>query len=274
MESTETEDHVNGLGESRTRRIGSKLRNLGLVTGTVALIGAAAFGVSGVRGSVAQAQDATPTAGPPATPATVYVSGSGVVTMAPDTASVVIGVNVIEATLSAAQEKATSQMTAVIDALKAAGIDEKDIQTVNYSVSVIQDFDQNGNPAQIKGFQVSNQVNVTVRDLDKLGSILDTVVAKGANAIYGISFYVNDPTPAASQARTLAVQDAKKKADELAAAAGMKVGRVLSISETSSPTPAPVAMGRAEAADAAAPVPIQTGSTTVSVDVQVTYELV
>src|SRR5262249_28067451 len=153
-----------------------------------------------------------------------------------------------------------------LDALKAAGIDEKDIQTVNYSVNIIQDYDQNGNPAAIKGFQVSNQVNVTVRDLDKLGSILDTVVAQGANAIYGISFYVDDPSAAASQARKLAVDEAKKKADELAAAAGLKVGRVLSISETSSPAPSPVAFGRAEAADASAAVPIQAGTSTISVD--------
>jgi uncharacterized protein YggE len=263
---------VNGLGGSETRRIGSKLRNLGLVGGVVALIGAAAFGVFGVRDSAAQDSASTPSA--TEIPATVYVSGNGVVTIAPDTASVVIGVNVIETTLSSAQEKATSQMTAVIDALKAAGIDEKEIQTVNYSVNIIQDYDQNGNPAAIKGFQVSNQVNVTIRDLDKLGSILDTVVAQGANAIYGISFYVDDPSAAASQARTLAVQDAKKKADELAAAAGMKVGRVLSISETYSPSPSPVAYGGVEAADARAAVPLQAGTTTISVDVQVTYELI
>jgi uncharacterized protein YggE len=262
---------VNDLGGAETRRGGTKLRNLGLVTGAIALIGAALFGAFGVPGSAAQ--EATPPA-VSETPATVYVSGSGVVTVAPDTASVVVGVNVIETTLSSAQEKATAQMTAVIDALKAAGIDEKDIQTVNYSVNIIQDYDQNGNPATIKGFQVSNQVNVTVRDLDKLGSILDTVVAQGANAIYGISFSVGDPTAAASQARALAVQDAKQKADELAAAAGMKVGRVLSISETSSPAPVPVAYGREAAADSAAAVPIQAGTTTISVNVQVTYELV
>lgn len=259
------------MNGSRARRIGLKLRNVGLVTGAIALLGVASFGAVGMRG--ASAQDSTPTT-TTEYPATVYVNGQGLVTIAPDTASVIVGVNIIEKTLSEAQAKATTQMTAVIDALQGAGIAEKDIQTVNYSVNILQNYDQNGNPATIEGFQVSNQVNVTVRDLDKLGSILDTVVGQGANAIYGINFYVNDPSAASSQARKLAVEDARKKADELAAAAGMKVGRVISISESYASSPMPVAYNRAEAADSAAAVPIQAGSTTISVDVQVTYELI
>jgi uncharacterized protein YggE len=197
-----------------------------------------------------------------------------VVTTQPDTASVIVGVNIIDKTLSAAQEKATTAMTDVIAALKEAGIAERDIQTVNYSVNILQNYDSNGNPATIEGFQVTNQVNVTVRDLAALGSILDTVVGKGANAIYGISFYIDDPSAAATQARTLAVQDAKKKADELAAAAGMTVGRILSISESYSYSPMPYMGGRAEAADMASAVPIQAGTTAIQIDVQVVYELV
>jgi uncharacterized protein len=256
---------------SGARRIGMKLRNVGMVAGAIALLGAASVSALGPRG--AAAQQATPVA-VGEMPATVYVNGQGVVTVAPDTASVIVGVNIIETTLRSAQDKATTQMTAVIDALKAAGIDEKDIQTVNYSVNILQNYDQNGNPATIEGFQVSNQVNVTVRDLAQLGTILDTVVGQGANAIYGISFFVDDPSAAASRARELAVQDAKRKAEELAAAAGMEVGRILSISESYSPQPMPYAFERSEAADSASAVPIQAGSTAIQVDVQVTYELV
>jgi uncharacterized protein YggE len=217
------------------------------------------------------AQDATPVAG--GSTATVSVDGVGNVVTTPDTASVVIGVNIIDPTLSSAQEKASTQMAAVIAALKEAGIDEKDIQTVNYSVSIMQNYDSNGNPSTIEGFQVSNQVNVTVRDLSKLGSILDSVVSQGANAIYGISFYVDDPTAAESQARALAVENAKQKADELAAAAGMKVGNVIAISETSSYYPMYGVAGRSEMAAADASTPIQAGSTTISISVSVTYEL-
>lgn len=245
---------------------------LTLVSALSALVAVSVF--SGFGSHRASAQDSTPTATTEQSPATVSVSGQGVVTTQPDTASVIVGVNIIDKTLSAAQEKATTAMTDVIAALKDAGIAERDIQTVNYSVNILQNYDSNGNPATIEGFQVTNQVNVTVRDLTALGSILDTVVGKGANAIYGISFYVDDPTAAATQARTLAVQDAKKKADELAAAAGMTVGRILSISESSSYSPMPYMGDRAEAADMASAVPIQAGTTAIQIDVQVVYELV
>jgi uncharacterized protein YggE len=116
-------------------------------------------------------------------------------------------------------------------------------------------------------------VNVTIHEIDRVGEILDAVVAVGANSIYGISFYVEDTSDAASQARTLAVEDARAKADELAAAAGLTIVRIVSISETSAPPPAPVPAGRgqAEAADMAAP-PIQTGTSEVSVDVLITFE--
>jgi uncharacterized protein len=250
----------------------SVLGRVTLVSALTALVAVSVF--SGFNAKQASAQDATPTATDDEWSATVSTSGQGIVTIQPDTASVVVGVNIIDKTLSEAQAKATTQMEAVIAALKEAGIAERDIQTVNYSVNILQNYDSNGNPATIEGFQVSNQVNVTIRDLTKLGSILDTVVGKGANAIYGISFNVNDPSAAASQARALAVADAKKKADELAAAAGMTVGRVLSISESYSPPPMPYIGGRAESADMASSVPIQAGTSAIQVDVQVVYELV
>jgi uncharacterized protein YggE len=245
---------------------------LTLVSALSALVAVSAF--SGFGTHRASAQESTPTATEDSSPATVSVSGQGIVTTQPDTASVIVGVNIIDKTLSAAQEKATSAMTDVLAALNEAGIAERDIQTINYSVNILQNYDSNGNPATIEGFQVSNQVNVTVRDLTALGGILDTVVGKGANAIYGVSFYVDDPTTAQAQARTLAVQDAKKKADELAAAAGMTVGRILSITESYASSPMPYMGGRAEAADVATSVPIQAGTTAIQIDVQVVYELV
>ena len=157
-------------------------------------------------------------------PATVSVNGTGSVSVTPDAATISVGVNIVETNLSEAQAKATSQMTAVLDALKAAGIDEKDIQTSNYSVYIMQNYDNNGFPAEITGYQVNNQVNATVRELDKLGDILDQVVAAGANSIYGITFMATDVEDAASQARASAVANARAKAEELAAAAGASLG--------------------------------------------------
>jgi len=244
---------------------GRSLRMIGLG----ALLVAATIGGIGRGGRVA-AQDATPV--PSGSPAVVTVLGHGAATVTPDIATVTIGVQVTKPTLPEAQSEATAQMTAVLEAIKAAGIDEKDIQTAYYSVNVLQNYDNTGNPTEVIGYQVSNQVNVVVRDLDKVGQLLEDVVAAGANSIYGITFGVSDPSDAQSQARADAVADAKKRAEELAKAAGLSLGRVLSISEgISQPIPY---YDSGQFAGGKAGAPVQFGTTEVTVDVQVTYELV
>lgn len=209
-------------------------------------------------------------------PTTIFVSGQGRVKIEPDTASVTVGVDVLEDDLAEAQDAATAQATAIIDAVRAGGVAEDDIQTANYSVNIIRDYDNQGNPGPITGYQVSNQVNVTVRDLDALGDILDDVVAAGANNIYGIAFSVEDTVAAASQARAQAMEDANRKAAELAGLAGLTITRASSISESYAPPPSPVDFGAADmevmAQRAGGPVPVQAGTTEVVVDVQVTYE--
>jgi uncharacterized protein YggE len=227
-------------------------------------------------GGGASAQDAPETAAAtPTPPATLSVSGHGSVILTPDTASFVVGVVTNEDTLAEAQAEATTQMEAIIAAVKAAGIEDRDIQTTNYSVSLIYDYDDNGRATRVIGYEVSNQVSVTVRDIDALGGLLDAVVAAGANSVYGISFFVDDTTAAASQARTMAVEDAMRKADELAAAAGLEVARVTYITESYSPPPTPYYAPSAGVADEAAraSVPVQAGSSEVSVDVQMAFEL-
>jgi len=236
--------------------------------GAVAIVATTLFAGS----HSASAQDATPAAG--ASTATVSVSGVGTVTVVPDTASVQLGVTVTEDTLTAAQASASTQMQAIIDSLKAAGIEDKDIQTSSYYVSVVQNYDSNGNPSEVTSFQVQNQVNVVIRDISKVGDVLDGAVAAGANTIYGVNFYVDDSTTAASQARALAVQDAQKRAQELAEAAGMSLGPVVSITEGYSSGPVYGRGGAGMAADAAPSTPIQAGTSTVEVDVTVVYQLV
>ena len=242
----------------------------------LALTAMAAAGVG--RALPAAAQDATPAAslglsanGVP----TVTVTGHGSVQVPPDTAGITIGVDVIKPTLAEAQSEATAQATAVITAVKGEGIDAKDIQTSNYSVSIMRDYSEGGDPTQITGFEVMNQVNVTIRDLGKIGSALDAVVKAGANSIYNIYFYIDDPAPFESDARKKAVADARGKAAELATAAGLKLGPVMAISEGSVQVPQPVfgrgggGMGAAEAAA----VPIQAGTNEVTADVTITFEL-
>ena len=242
----------------------------------VALAGVLATTAVGGAGIAAAQEMATPAAGMAAGIPTVSVGGHGEVNVPPDTASVNIGVDIIADTLDLAQEQATAQATAVIDALKAAGIADEDIQTEYYSVNILRDYSENADPTTITGFEIINQLRVTVRDTDQLGELLDAAVTAGANSIYGVTFYVDDQTAAASEARVEAVANARAKAEELAQAAGMTLGPVVAISEGAPPVLGPVyGMGRggAEMAMDAAAVPVQPGSTTVAVDVTMTVEL-
>jgi uncharacterized protein len=208
---------------------------------------------------------------------TISVTGVGEVIVVPDTANIQIGVQVFSQELSEAQRQSTEQITAIIDTIKEAGIKERDIQTSNYSVSIRQQYDDQGIATAVLGYDIYNTLSVTVRDLDQLGSILDQVVAAGANQIYGIYFYTSDLTAATAQAREAAVHDAQERAGQLAEAAGVEVGRIINISEGFSGGPLPTEFGRGNAASdmkgGAGEVPIQTGSQTVQISVSVTYEI-
>ena len=120
-----------------------------------------------------------------------------------------------------------------------------------------------------------NQVNVTIRDIDAVGDLLDAVVGAGANSIYGVQFFVDDPRPFSGEARTLAVEDATDKARQLAEATGMELGRVVSISEgaVSPPIEPVMARGGDEMSQAAMDTPIQAGTSQITVDVTMTFEL-
>lgn len=244
---------------------------LGVTAIAAALMATTALGVANLSAS-AQSADATPV--PVTTISTVNVTGVGTVYVDPDTATVTVGIDVIKPTLSEAQTDATAQMSGVMDALTAAGIKSNDIQTTNYSVNIIRNYDDTGTPGDITGFQISNQVNVTIRDISKLGEILDVVVAQGANSIWGISFFVSDPTEASSQARIAAVEQSRQIAEELAAASGMQLGRLVMLTENSSGYYQPIYGGKGAGDSAGSAVPIATGSTQISISVSATYELI
>lgn len=244
-----------------------RMKSLFAAAALIALLGASMLRAGGVS-----AQDATPV---PATAgiSTVSVNGTGSVTVTPDAASISIGVNVVNANLAEAQSLATTQMNEVIAALTAAGIAEEDIQTSNYSVNVIQEYDTNGYPARVSGYQINNQLNVMVREIDELGGILESAVAAGANSIYGVNFVVTDSTGPAKQARTAAVADATRKATEIAEATGMTLGRVITVNESYGPSPMPAYYGAGDAMAEMSAVPIQSGGNIVTVELQMTFEL-
>lgn len=235
-------------------------------------LGALGFGGLGI----AKAAQATPGAAQEANArgvATVQVVGSGTVDVSPDSASIVIGVDVTLPTLAEAQAEATDTMEAVIAAIQARDIPEEAIQTATFSVNPIREYDQvTGVPGAVTGFQVTNQVGVDTNDLDDLGALLDAAVAAGANSIYGITFYLEDPTDANSDARRLAFEDARTRAGELAENAGLTLGNVIAIQEGSlGGVPyysADMAQGRAGGGP-----PIAPGVTSISVAVDVVFGL-
>jgi len=225
----------------------------------------------------AAAQESTTVTTSEPSPTTLTVTGQGTVVVEPDTASVSFGVTIEDETLSTAQTEATTTMTAILTAVTDAGVAERDVRTVDYSVTILYDYDDDGTVTSILGYQVSNTVAVTVRQLDSLGTILDAVVAAGANNVYGVSFFVNDTTAAASQARIAAVEDAMAKANDIATAAGLTVSRIVSIDEQTTAPPTPVDYYPSAAAEmddsAGYAVPVQAGSTDIMATVYMVFEL-
>jgi len=205
---------------------------------------------------------------------TITVVGQGSVRMSPDIAQISIGMETSAETVGEAVAENEAQMEEILAALTAAGIDEKDIQTMNYSIQLDRYPEtlprvesSSAEPAPV--YRVSNMVTVTVRDLESVGDVLDAVIEAGANNIWGISFTLDDPTTAQSEARSKAIEDAQARAEALADLSGVALGPVMSISEVVGATPLPVA-AMAERAVAGAG-PISPGELEISYQVQVSY---
>jgi uncharacterized protein YggE len=210
-------------------------------------------------------------------PRTLNVSGNGLVSLTPDIAYIYVGVHTDDPNLSTAVSKNNAQAQALVDALKKAGVAGKDIQTSNFSVYTNnnQSFDKVTGQATPNGtfYSVDNTVYVTIRDLSKLGSLLNTVVDAGANSINSISFDVADKSAAMAQARQKAMTNASNLAAELAKTAGVKLGEIQNVTYSdNSPMPY-YGMGGGGASAPNASVPIQPGQTQISVTVSVTYTI-
>lgn len=205
-------------------------------------------------------------------PRTISVSGEGEISGKPDSAHLSAGVVTQAPTAAAALAANTAAMNRVFAALKTIGIPDNKIQTSNFSVQPQYPPFRPDAPEQrtIIGYQVSNQVSVTVDDLSKLGAALDALVKSGANQLGGVSFAIANPKPLAERARALAVGDAMAKAKTLAAAAGVNLGPLISIQEGTAYRPGPM-FAEARTALAAAPPPIAIGEQTVTVNVTMTY---
>ena len=212
---------------------------------------------------------------------TISVSGTGTLSAAPDVADINIGVVTQGGTAQEALSSNTEAMTQIHDLLKGRGVAAKDVQTTN--INVQPQYNQQPNqPRQgsepfvpkIVSYQVTNTVQITARELDKLGAVLDAVVQAGANQINGISFRVEKPEPLLDQCRKQAMADARRKAEMLVGeAGGVVLGAPMSINGSGGGMPPqPMYMARTMSM-AASPVPVAAGEQELSVSVSVVYEL-
>jgi hypothetical protein len=203
---------------------------------------------------------------------TITVSASAEVAAEPDMARLSSGVASEAETAREALARNSSAMAKVIVGLKTAGVEAKDIQTSSFQVEPRYTNPREGQAPVINGYRVSNQVDVRVRDLKRLGEIMDSLVSLGANQVSGLAFEVSQAETLEDEARKLAIANARRRAELFATAAGASVGEVLAISEeTAHPGPRPYAMGRVAAmADA---VPVEAGSQMLEARVSVTWAL-
>ncbi len=211
----------------------------------------------------------------PEAPPTLTVTGSGKVYITPDIAYINIGVHTEGSRASQALRENNELSAKVVDAIKALGVEDKDIQTSNFNIYPQQQFTPDGQPTGEIKYVVDNTVYVTVRDLTKLGELLDAAVQAGANTVYGIQFDLSDSSSAMDEARKLAVEDARRTAEKLAEAAQVTLGKILSINIYGSSVPAPYVMGKGGGgyAVAEAAVPVSPGQMVITVEVNIAFEI-
>jgi len=233
-------------------------------------VGLLATTLAGPAVSVAQAQSDSGD-----TVRSINVNGTGRVKAEPTVADVRLGVTKQGKDAKEASALAATAMDAVIGSLLDMGIAENDIQTTSLNLNPIYDYDDN--PPNIVGWEASNMVNVTVRDMESVGDVVDAATAAGATNVNGISFRVEDPTEAQALARTAAVKDAEAKAQQLAIDAGVNIIGVITITESGGQQPQPIYMARADvafaAAEAAPSTPVLPGEVELSVNVFIQYEI-
>jgi len=211
------------------------------------------------------------TQGPP----TLAASGQGTAHVIPDIAIVTLGVTTRGDTAAKALTANSTDLTAAIAAIEGAGVAEKDIGTSGLNIYPVYAQNADGSqtqPAKIVGYEVSNQVTVTIRDISKAGDLLDKVVAAGANQVNGISFDVADNKAASDAALKDAIADARHKAEIMADAAGVKLVRILSVSSGEEGQP-PRPVFAAMALKAAPSVPVMAGEQALNANATVIWEI-
>lgn len=202
------------------------------------------------------------------------ISATGEVTRVPDIATISAGVTTRATTAGAALQQAATRMARVRAALKRAGVEDRDIQTSNISLNPEYRYVEN-QPPRIVGYSASNQLSVRFRDIASAGTILDALVAEGANQISGPTLSIDKPEAALDEARSRAVASGRARAELYARSLGLRVVRVVAISETggSYPVPPPMPMMVRMEAAAQADTKVDPGEQKLQVNLAMTFEL-
>lgn len=234
-----------------------------------ALMGTAALALAGGAGA-----QSAPDADALFHATTLSIAASGDVKALPDKATISLGVLTTAPTAAQAMADNAGRMTQVIAALRRQGLEGKDVQTSGVNLGAQYDYQPN-KPQRLIGYQASNQVTVTVHDVARLGPALDAATAAGADSINGVSFGIEHPEALEDQARLNAVQALQARAQLYAGAAGYRVGRLVSLSESGGSQPMAYAAKMVTVqAVRLAPTPVEAGELTVHVEVSGLYELV
>ena len=204
----------------------------------------------------------------------ITVPGIGRVLVEPDVASIRLGVNVMAETAGAARETAARTMTAVLAAVLEQGVARRDVRTALVSLSPVTDYSSESGP-RITGYQVLNTMSVTLRDLGLAGALIDSALGAGASTLDSLEFLLDDPEQPQQRARAAAIDDARTRAATIAAAAGVTLGDVTSVTETErGGGPIPFFAGRALVSESAkADTPVEGGTQEIVVSVVATFAI-
>jgi len=211
----------------------------------------------------------------PKTPHSIMIVGEGKVTAVPDVAKIQLGYSILKNTVAEAQKDNTTKMNGMVEKLKKDfKIDPLDIKTLNYSIT--PQYDWTSGRQVLKGYTVSQDLSVRVRALDKVSQILDATGQIGMNQVGSLSFEVDKPESLKQQAREEAIAQAKEKAEALSKVVGVKLGKIVSFSESASQPPAPLydnyRMMEKSVSAGASPT-IEAGSNEITVTATVEYEI-
>jgi uncharacterized protein len=201
----------------------------------------------------------------------VVVTGEGSVSVAPDVVQIRSGVTTRGKTVREATETNSKTMAAILTALTESGIPQKDVRTSQLAIHPVYAAQEPGKEQKLTGYSVANQVSAKIKHIEKLGDLLDRLIAAGATDVWNVEFMVSDPAKVLDQAREAAVADARRKAEVYAKAAGITLGRVVSIEEQAGTPPMP--MRALAAPPPGTQVPIAPGENTLHAVVTVGFEV-